>query len=130
MKKILVIAVLLAGAFYSCKNHGNKPCSEERETAAIIGEFPDSIKADETYTLKVKYVIENSCGSFNRFEVSQMEDVFTVKLISKYEGCSCNLEFAEGSVDFDISIDFPGIYEYKFWQAEGEYDERTITVYE
>lgn len=130
MKKAIIAIVCLMGILSSCEIDGTKPCSEERTTAALVSEFPDSLKVGTIFTLDVKYVLENSCGQFDRFDVALTDNSFEVELITKYEGCSCDLEFTEEMVSYDIDIDFPGVYEYKFWQAEGDFDSRSIVIFE
>lgn len=131
MKKTLfVIALGLTGILFSCDEESPKPCTEERTTASIIGEFPDSLQVGDTYDLSVQYVLDNSCGSFDRFDVSLTDQSFEVKMITKYEGCSCNLELSEETVEYEIDIDFPGTYEYRFWQADSDFDTRTLVIYQ
>jgi hypothetical protein len=129
MKRILIGIVVLGSFLMSCQPDV-KPCSEERSTAAIVAESPDSLKVGDEYTLIVKYVLENSCGSFDRFDVTKTDNCYEVELMTKYEGCNCDLAYTEEAVDYTIDVDFPGTYEFKFWQADGDYDSRTIVIFQ
>lgn len=129
MKKYFIIGFLVGGFLTSCIDD-EKPCTEERDTAAIVTQFPDSLKVGDHYDVEISYILENSCGNFDRFEVSQMGSEIIVRMITKYEGCNCDLTFTEANTTYDITADFPGIYEYKFWQASGDYDSRTLVIYE
>ena len=129
-RTIYILFSLLILTVTSCEIVNPDPCSEERETAAIISYFPDSIKVGNTHTLEVAYIKESNCGEFERFDVAATDKTFEVKLITKYEGCNCNPELAEASAFFDIDLDFPGVYEFRFWQADGDYDIRTVTIFE
>jgi hypothetical protein len=130
MKRLLFIAILLAGLLQSCDPDNPGPCSESREAAALVTDFPDSLKVGIPHMMQIKYVLESSCGTFDYFDISQMDNSITVKLMTKYEGCNCDLQFTEHTTEFEIVIDFPGVYEYQFWQADGDYDSKTITIYE
>lgn len=129
-KVIVVILALLTIGFASCEEDGAKPCTEDVTTASVLSDFPDSLKVGTTQTVSIQYVLENSCGEFDHFNVTNTDKTFEVEMITKYEGCNCNLEFSEESIDFDINIDFPGIYEYSFWLADGDYDTRSIKIFE
>ncbi|MBD3638138.1 MAG: hypothetical protein HUJ25_12370 [Crocinitomicaceae bacterium] len=123
---ILALCVLIISA---CEIDGSKPCIEEKPAAAILSDFPDSLKAGDTYDLEIKFVLENSCGEFERFDVSNDEMSFDVKLMTKYEGCNCNLEFTEEVTTYKIDLDFPGVYEFNFWQSDQDFDTRTVHIY-
>ena len=131
MKK-LVIILLIGFTFVleACKKDGEKPCEDTKSASALIVDFPDSVKVGTVQNVNVQYVLENSCGAFDHFEVSFANNVYEVKLITKYQGCNCVIELIDRSVDYEINIDFPGVYEIKFWLADEEYDSRTIIVYE
>jgi hypothetical protein len=131
MKKLgLAILLLTIVSLSACEDATTKPCSEERTASAIISDFPDSIKVGVVEHVAIKFILENSCGDFDRFELTNTDEVYKVCLITTYEGCNCTQEFSEESVEFDIDIDFPGSYEFKFWVAEEEYESYGITVFE
>ncbi|UKN01828.1 hypothetical protein K6119_19075 [Paracrocinitomix mangrovi] len=131
MKKVLFgILTMMVFAVTSCELGGNKPCLEEKATATVIGEFPDSVKVGDNQKVGVKFLAENSCGEFKRFDITQSDNSFEVKLITEYEGCNCNLVFTEREVEFEIDIDFPGEYQFKFWQSDGDYDTHLVRIYE
>ena len=131
MRKIkAIVFLLMILALGSCELNGTSPCDEERSTAAIIAEFPDSIKVGNTHHLDITYLLESECGEFERFDITAIGKSFKVEMITKYKGCNCTPELSEAHAFFDINIDYPGIYEYKFWQAEGDYDIRTVTIFE
>ncbi|MEO9531887.1 MAG: hypothetical protein ABJG68_15960 [Crocinitomicaceae bacterium] len=130
IKYLFLIGFLAALLLTSCETEGTSPCTEEREASTIISTFPDSVKAGSNYPVNVQYVTESSCGEFERFEVTQNNKSFEVKMVTKYTGCSCKLELVEHQIDYNIDIGFPGTYEFRFWLAGGDYDVRTVTVFE
>ena len=128
MKKLLYI-LTIAVVFTSCEEIEDA-CASEKPASAIIFEFPDSIEASETYELNVQYVLDNNCGSFDKFDIVAFDHAYEVKLMTKYEGCNCNMEFQEESVDFDVRVDEPGVYEFKFWLADNDFDTYSLKVYD
>lgn len=130
MNRLYIILGICLFAFAACQEDGAKPCSETKPAAAIINDFPDSLKVGVSVEINIQYVLENSCGNFDRFDITSSNKNFEVKLITKYEGCNCNLEFKEADRNFEIQVDFPGVYTYNFWQADGDFDVRSIKIYE
>lgn len=124
---ILSLTLLTAS---KCEPDSQGPCEEERQTAAIVSDVPDSIKVGNDHLVDVDFVLDNSCGEFERFDVTSTEKSFNIKLITKYSGCNCNLEFEEAATQYLIDIKYPGIYELNFWQADGEWDTHNVTIYE
>lgn len=129
-RTVVAILFIMTLAVSSCEIDGTTPCAEEVPTTAIVSEFPDSLKVGTTYVLDIAYILNNNCGEFDRFEISANQKAFDVQLITKYEGCNCNIEMSQQKITFDIIIDFPGLYQYNFWQADGDYDTRSVTIYE
>jgi len=129
MKKLIYIAGIIAFIVVSC-DKANPVCSETIKTSSLAIDFPDSVKAGENFQLDVKYILENSCGEFDSFEVSQVDNATQIILYAKYDGCNCTLEFQERKGTFDIMVGQPGFYEYQFWVAENEWDTYILKVYQ
>ena len=128
MKKLILILTL--GIVISSCEKIEDACSSEKPASAIIFGFPDSIEVSETYGLKVQYVLDNNCGSFDNFDIDLSDQSYEVKLMTKYEGCNCNMEFEEDSVEFAVRVDSPGIYEFKFWLSDVDFDTYSLKVYD
>ncbi|MFT4600379.1 MAG: hypothetical protein ACI857_000553 [Arenicella sp.] len=130
MKKYLLIALIGFCGLSSCNKGATSPCVETKSASAIVSEFPETVKVGTVQTIEIKYIIESNCGDFEHFEVTQDGAAFNVAIVTKYEGCSCKLELVERSAFFDVDIDFPGVYQFNFWLADGDFDSRTVTVFE
>ncbi len=127
MKKLIITIVCLAAIAMSCKK-GNTVCEETVKTATLVIDFPDSVQANEQFRLDVKYILDNSCGKFDSYDVNQVDNITQITMYAKYEGCNCNLQFVEGEGQFDIMIGQQGLYEYQFWIAENEWDTYSLKV--
>jgi hypothetical protein len=128
MRKIIYF--LLFGTilpFLACEKKQNS-CEEEKLSAVFLMDYPDTVYVNQTFSVKTDYLIENTCGMFERFEGELNENVLNVKLIVKYSGCSCTEEFIEKSVNYPITFIEAGDYELRFWLSENDYDSYFIHV--
>lgn len=112
----------------SCDEVGDM-CTETKDGSALVSYFPDSLIAGESEEIYLNYIIENSCGDFDKIEETQIDSIVDVRLKVKYEGCNCNLEFVEDSVLYNIKQDSTGIYEYRFYLGETDYESYFLEVH-
>lgn len=129
MKKLIFILGVVGALTMACEKI-EEGCAQEKPASALVFDFPDSIKIYESHPIKVRYVLDNNCGDFKDFEVSANGNDYEVKLMTKYEGCQCEPEFIEGETEYEIRIDFPGTYKFKFWLSNNDYDTYSLTVFE
>jgi hypothetical protein len=129
MKRLIVCFVLLLFIAMACDKVEDS-CKEEKYAAAVVYDFPDSLLVGTTHDLKIQYIIENSCGSFVEFEDSVVNTVTEVKIKTLYEGCSCALEFTEEENFYPLVQNTPGLYTYKFWLSDTDFDTYTLHVHE
>lgn len=133
MKKtiqILTVGLLTLPLLLSSCDKGSPVCEETKKTSAIVFDFPDSVSTSETFDLEVKYVLDNSCGEFDSFEIVSDDNETQVTLYAMYEGCNCNLEFEERSQTYPIQIPQEGFYQYSFWVDEDVWESYSLKVYE
>lgn len=130
MKKLKYIGILvLAILFTACKG-ADPACKEEKAASALVKDFPDTMKVGQEIELEVQYIIENSCGEFKEWDVVQHDSVFTIKMMTEYQGCNCALQFEDKSEFYTLKFSEVGHYTHKFWVAENEYDAYTVVVAE
>ena len=129
MKKLIFSILALAFFSVSCEKIEDA-CESEKNSSALVFDFPDSIQVDTSETIEINYVLDNGCGSFEELEVENSDFYsYEIKVKTKYQGCNCTANFVEGKVDFVINMSHPGIYEFKFWVADGDYDTYSLKVY-
>lgn len=104
-------------------------CDQIKPTSALVDSLPDSISVGQPYTINVNYVLENSCGSFDKFETTNTGDKLQVQLITKYEGCNCDQSFSEEVAQFNLTLEYPGNYSIEFWEDEDDYNTFLVTGY-
>ena len=129
MRKLSFIPVVFIFFATAC-DKVEEGCKEEKYASAVVYDFPDSLQTGVTHDLKIEYILENSCGSFDEFEVAQVDDYTFVKLKTLYEGCNCTLEFTEAEEFFLISFSDTGTYKFKFWISDTDYDSYSLIIYE
>lgn len=129
MKKLGVLAVGVLVLFSACDKI-ETACKEEKQTACSVSEFPDSLQVGTQYDVVVDYVLESSCGSFDRFEIIEQNGRTQVKMHTKYEGCSCQLELTEQTAKFPVKFESAGYYEFSFWLSDEQWDTYILEVYQ
>lgn len=127
MHKFYLSIFILAFVIQSCQPI-TEVCEEEKDASAIIYTFPDSIYAGVGYDLSVHYIIENSCGTFLAFDDSVYDNTTEVKVRLNYEGCNCNLNFVEDSMNYTLFQDTAGYYNYKFYVGNTDFDSYILKV--
>jgi len=131
MKKIAYIAFFSALTIMTaCEEEPSTPCDETKSASALVEDFPDSVKVGTVHPVTVNYILENDCGEFDHFDISQNGKSFAITLITKYSGCSCKLELIERETTFNVDVDFPGNYEFSFRLEDGDLDTYSLLVYE
>ena len=129
MKKLSILIGLMLVVASGC-DKVNSPCHEDDKTAALITDFPDSLAINEKYDLAVKFVLENSCGEFDSFDVAENGNTSDITVKTHYEGCNCDLELIERTNTYTIQKGAPGVYQFRFWVAENDWDTYSLTVYQ
>lgn len=112
---------------FGCKKP-DESCYQEKNTAAFVLDYPDTVAVGEVFVLNVNYVVENSCGDFGRFEAEKYDNTLEVKLKTEYKGCSCDDEFQQKTVAYPIIFEEAGTYQLKFWVSDSEYETYIIVV--
>ncbi|MCH2236078.1 MAG: hypothetical protein MK078_17735 [Crocinitomicaceae bacterium] len=131
MKRLFIILTLassLAGQM-SCDKI-DTACDEIKPTSALVDSLPDSIKVGEPYIVNIDYVLENSCGSFEKFETTNTGDKLQIQLITKYAGCNCDQTFSEELAQFNLLLEYPGYYSIEFWEDDDDYNTFLIKAFE
>ena len=95
-------------------------------------EFPESFTLNETYNIKVTYIIPNNCVDFEGFDISNI-DVTSRNIVaigSEIEGEVCNLVAVEAENTFDFTCLYEGTYSFRLWTGETEDGEQQYLEFE
>lgn len=115
--------------FMSCDKIDNV-CEKEKPTTTFLIDYPDTVSINQQFIAEASYLLESSCGEFERFDGLLVGNLLTVKLIVKYKGCACEQKFLKKTINYPITFTEVGTYELRFWIAEGEYESNYIHVIE
>lgn len=92
----------------------------------IDAEFPESFTLNETYNIKVTYIIPSNCVAFEGFDVSNIDTTSRniVAIGSEREDEACNLIAIEAESSFDFTCLYDGVYYFRLWTGETESGEQ------
>ena len=99
----------------------------------IVGaEFPETFTLNETYNIKVTYIIPNNCIAFEGFDISNIDTTSRniVAIGSELEGEACNLIAIEAEESFDFTCLYEDTYYFRLWTGEAENGEQQYLEFE
>lgn len=113
----------------SCGKSNDNACSISYSNAPVTNiQGPNSGLVNQDLDLSVLFTCFNSCGRFGRIEENSNADTTTIKVIARYEGCSCLDVLSGGQAIYKFRATRAGTYYLKFWQGENSYLTDTITI--
>jgi hypothetical protein len=119
-KTFLLILCCIAILITSCSLNDDSVKFHFVPLQIVDAEFPESFSLNETYNIKITYIVPNNCVAFEGFDVSNI-DITSRNIVaigSEREDEVCNLVAveAEGSIDF-ICL-YEGTYFFRMWSGE------------
>jgi hypothetical protein len=86
----------------------------------VDAEFPESFNLNETYNIKVTYIVPNNCIAFEGFDISNFDTTGRniVAIGSEREDEVCNLIAVEAEGSFDFICLYEGTYYFRMWSGE------------
>ncbi|WP_026977495.1 hypothetical protein [Flavobacterium tegetincola] len=124
----LIYSTFLVFLLFSCSSDRDVDDCIEYSMAGVETAVPN-LSTDATgKTFDIAFRVTNGCGSFFKFEENTEENVTTIKVIAKYEGCICtqNAPLLETNYIFDQNI--PGTYTLKFTTGNGTFITDTVNI--
>jgi len=92
----------------------------------VSAEFPETFTLNETYNIRVTYIIPNNCIAFEGFDISNTDTTSRniVAIGSEIEGEICNLIAVEAEEYFEFTCLYEGTYYFRLWTGEAENGEQ------
>ena len=86
----------------------------------VSAEFPESFTLNETYDIRVTYIIPNNCIAFEGFDISNIDLTSRniVAIGSEKVGEVCNLIAVEAEETFQFTCLYEGTYYFQLWAGE------------
>ena len=125
-KTFLLILCCIAITINSCSLNDDIVDFNFVPLQIVDAEFPESFTLNETYDIKITYILPNNCIAFEGFDISNI-DITSRNIVaigSERKGEVCNLVAveAEGSLEF-ICL-YEGTYFFRMWTGEDENGEQ------
>ena len=117
-------ALIIISSFnVSCNNDDDKSneCIEYEVGYVTSVNSPPTGTVNETINLEVSFGVFNGCGFFEKFIEIENENIKTIELEVKYEGCVCTQEATIRTVNYEFITQVPGNYELRFKSNETDY---------
>lgn len=126
-RNFLMLFVFIAVA--SCIPDDERTCqySEYARTTSVTG--PETIIVNQEATFNVTFRVENSCGSFLNFAVSEGFPK-QVAAIAYYEGCDCGQSASTLTREYKFTPTQTGEFEFRFYTGTTTFITKTLTVTE
>ena len=124
---ILLFFVFATLTVISCSKAHIK-CTTYQDTPVTGVQGPTSTTVNQAIDLVITYSFGNSCGKFERLQLTTSGNTTTITVIGKYEGCICSEVIVNGQTTYQFRSAQPGTYELKFFQSSGSFLTHTIVV--
>ncbi len=125
-KTFLLILCCIAITITSCSLNDDSVEFNFVPLQIVDAEFPESFTLNETYNIKITYVIPNNCIAFEGFDISNIDitsrNIVAIGSERLDEVCNLVAVEAEGSLDF-ICL-YEGTYFFRMWTGEDENGEQ------
>ncbi len=125
-KTFLLILCCVAISITSCSLNDDNVKFHFVPLQIVDAEFPDSFTLNETYNIKITYIVPNNCIAFEGFDISNI-DVTSRNIVaigSERENENCNLIAVEAENSFDFTCLYEGTYYFRMWSGEDENGEQ------
>ena len=125
-KTFLLILCCIAITITSCSLNDDSVEFNFVPLQIVDAEFPESFTLNETYNIKITYIIPNNCVAFEGFDISNIDitsrNIVAIGSERVDEVCNLVAIEAEGSLDF-ICL-YEGTYFFRMWTGEDENGEQ------
>lgn len=113
----------------SCVKTENVPCTSTAESPVIKVEGADTTQANVADTLKVYFLIANTCGKAATINPPVATTGTNVHVVTTYEGCACSQVTIQLFQNYVFKAPTAGRYTLSFWAGDGKpILEKTIVV--
>ena len=124
---IFVLIVSMAAVTACSSDTADNYCFYQIQTGIDKVTGPETIRVNEQLTLQATFTINNSCGTFNRFAVSNNYPK-TIRAVVDYSGCTCQEIIKTETKPYIFKTSRAGTYTLYFVKPDGSYIIKTITV--
>lgn len=130
IKNILSIVLLFFTlcTLIRCEKDDNENCLDIRNSFVTSVEAPKFGTINEDIQIPLRYQVINGCASFNRFKESTSNNITTIEVEVKYEGCRCLQGAGTKGENYIFRASGAGEYELRFRSSPADFIEVTIVI--
>lgn len=123
-----VVFFVLFFVLLGCEKDDNENCLDFRNSFVTSVEAPKFGTINEDIQIPLRYQVINGCASFNRFKESTSNNITTIEVEVKYEGCRCNQGAGTRGENYIYRASSAGEYELRFRSSPADFIEVTIVI--
>ena len=121
-----LLGLVMAG---SCVKTDNTSCTSSSESPVMKVEGSDTALVNTADTLKVYFLIKNTCGKSASFNPAVATTGTNVHVVTNYEGCACSDAIIQITQNYVFKAPAAGRYTLSFWGGnDTTILEKTIVV--
>jgi hypothetical protein len=94
------------------------------ETAII----PATATINQTISITIQYIVFDGCGGFNNIVETNNNNIKTLQVNAKYQGCSCFQALQSLVTTYNITFTTPGTKTIKFLQPDNSFLTYSINI--
>ena len=115
--KFLVLAMAISGIFIagSCVKTDQASCTSGAESPILKVEGADTSYVNQADTLKITYLVLNSCGKQAVVSPSVATQSTSVHINMTYDGCVCTMVAYQKTIPYVFKAPNVGTYTLGFW---------------
>lgn len=127
MKIRLIIFAILTTIFLSnCKQ--DDECVEYKQAPVTLTNTPLTGEINKDILIDVSFGCFNGCGQFGSFEEDKQGNTLIIKVIAKYQGCTCTHDVPIRQTTYTFNTAEKGTYYLKFLKNDNNYLTDTLII--
>ncbi len=126
----LTVLFIISAIFVSCNSDDNSSVPPTVTKESFVTEVSGPTEADrnQEVSIEVKFLVENECGSFNKFIEVRDGNTTNIEVEAKYIGTDCDEEPVIKTEVYKFKSLIPGTFDLKFKKDSTEFITHTVVV--
>lgn len=127
-KTFLLVSLAMIASCDISSDDNERVCSYISGVGVSEVRGPNTANVNEEITLDVAFVVQNSCGGFQKFHQTQTGNDIILTVNAIYEGCDCEDTPELIDTTYKFKALSAGVYNLKFKKTNTEFITHTVTV--
>lgn len=113
---------------FSCSSDTTENVCIEYRAASIEKAVPNLTTDATGKTFDIGFRVTDGCGAFFKIEETTAQNVTTIKVVAKYDGCVCTQVASVLETVYVFKQTTPGTYTLKFKKADDSFITETVVI--